>query len=58
MPGTNLTREEAAERKTVIGETNYRVHLDLTGNIPGHASPETLLRSILTPGRVPALSLT
>ena len=41
MPGTNLTREEAAERKAVIGETNYRVHLDLTGNIPGHASPET-----------------
>lgn len=42
MPGANLTRQEAEERRQVVaGEIRYRVHLDLTGNIPGHESDET-----------------
>lgn len=40
MPGANLTRQEAADRKAVIGQTHYQVHLDLTGNIPSHASTD------------------
>ena len=31
MPGTNLTREEASERASVVSTHHYDVALDLTG---------------------------
>ena len=32
MPGTNLTRAEAAERARIISVESYHVDLDLTGD--------------------------
>ena len=32
MPGTNLTRSEAARRAALISTEAYRVYLDLTGS--------------------------
>lgn len=55
MPGTNLTREEASERASIVSTQTYDVQLDLTHD---HATPEgptrfgsvTTIRFEATPG--------
>ena len=42
MPGTNLTREEAATRAALIDVTSYSIDLDLTTSDKTFASTTTL----------------
>ena len=39
MPGTNLTREEASERASVVSTQTYDVQLDLTLDSTASDSP-------------------
>ncbi|MFC5679403.1 aminopeptidase N [Aeromicrobium endophyticum] len=55
MPGTNLTREEASERASVVSTQTYDVQLDLTHDTaapdgPGRFGSVTTLRFTSTPG--------
>lgn len=51
MPGTNLTREEAQERASVVAPTEYVVELDLSGeSTEGRFGSITTIRFTGTPG--------
>src|SRR4051812_27263816 len=50
MPGTNLTRAEAAERAALLDVTSYDVQLDLTTGPTTFASTTTLIFTASTPG--------
>jgi aminopeptidase N len=50
MPGTNLTRAEAAERAALLDVTTYDVQLDLTTGAATFASTTTLTFTAKTPG--------
>ncbi len=50
MPGTNLTRAEAAERAALLDVTGYTVELDLTTGEETFASTTTLTFTATTPG--------
>jgi len=50
MPGTNLTRAEAAERAALLDVTSYDVALDLTTGPTTFASTTTIVFTASTPG--------
>jgi len=50
MPGTNLTREEARERATVVSVQSYDVQLDLTLDSTERFGSVTTIRFSATPG--------
>jgi aminopeptidase N len=50
MPGTNLTREEASERASVVSTQTYDVQLDLTLDSTTRFGSVTTLRFGATPG--------
>ncbi len=50
MPGTNLTREEAATRAALLDVTSYTVDLDLTTGDTVFGSTTTLAFTCATPG--------
>lgn len=50
MPGTNLTRDEAATRAALLDVTSYDVHLDLTTGDTTFASVTTLEFTCREPG--------
>ncbi|QCX26907.1 aminopeptidase N [Nocardioides jishulii] len=50
MPGTNLTRDEAATRAALLDVTSYTVELDLTTGEKTFGSTTTLEFSATTPG--------
>ena len=50
MPGTNLTRDEAATRAALLDVTSYAVELDLTTGPETFASTTTITFSATTPG--------
>ena len=50
MPGTNLTRDEAAARAALLDATSYTVDLDLTTGDKYFASTTTLRFTCTTPG--------
>ncbi|MDH2415059.1 aminopeptidase N [Nocardioides sp. CER19] len=50
MPGTNLTRAEAADRAALLDVTSYDVSLDLTTGSTTFASTTTLVFTATTPG--------
>src|SRR5690349_13665880 len=50
MPGTNLTRDEAAARAALLDATSYTVDLDLTTGDKIFASTTTLRFTCTTPG--------
>jgi len=50
MPGTNLTREEARERASVISTESYDVELDLTLDSTERFGSVTTIRFSATPG--------
>ena len=50
MPGTNLTRAEAAERAALLDVTSYDVQLDLTTGPTTFASTTTVVFTASTPG--------
>ena len=50
MPGTNLTRDEAATRSALIDVTTYDVELDLTGDGPTFSSRTVARFSCSEPG--------
>jgi aminopeptidase N len=50
MPGTNLTRAEAAERAALLDVVSYDVQLDLTTGPTTFASTTTLTFTATTPG--------
>lgn len=50
MPGTNLTRAEAAERAALLDVTTYDVALDLTTGPTTFASTTTVVFTATTPG--------
>ncbi|MET0820423.1 MAG: M1 family aminopeptidase, partial [Aeromicrobium sp.] len=50
MPGTNLTREEASERASVVSTQTYDVQLDLTLDSTARFGSVTTLRFGATPG--------
>src|SRR6476619_6363451 len=50
MPGTNLTREEAATRAALLDVTSYSIDLDLTTGDKTFASTTTLRFSCREPG--------
>jgi aminopeptidase N len=50
MPGTNLTREEAATRAALLDVTSYSIDLDLTTGDKTFASTTTLRFTCAEPG--------
>ena len=50
MPGTNLTREEAATRAALLDVTSYSIDLDLTTGDKIFASTTTVRFSCREPG--------
>ncbi|HEY0891122.1 MAG TPA: aminopeptidase N [Nocardioides sp.] len=50
MPGTNLTRDEAAARAALLDVTSYAVELDLTTGPEKFASTTTITFTATTPG--------
>ncbi|WP_293787826.1 M1 family aminopeptidase, partial [uncultured Aeromicrobium sp.] len=50
MPGTNLTREEAQQRASVVDTQTYDVALDLTLDVPGRFGSTTTIRFTATEG--------
>ncbi|MDR1151842.1 MAG: aminopeptidase N [Bifidobacteriaceae bacterium] len=50
MPGTNLTRVEAAERAALIAVEHYHIDLDLTGTGDTFGSTSTIRFTCRTPG--------
>ena len=50
MPGTNLTRDEAATRAALLDVTSYSIDLDLTTGDKTFASTTTLEFSCTQPG--------
>ncbi|MCE1178920.1 MAG: aminopeptidase N [Micrococcales bacterium] len=50
MPGTNLTREEAAERAALLSVDSYDIHLDLTTSEQTFRTQATVRFSCTTPG--------
>src|SRR5215475_691888 len=50
MPGTNLTREEAATRAALLDVTSYSIDLDLTTGDKTFASTTTLRFTCREPG--------
>jgi aminopeptidase N len=50
MPGTNLTRAEAAERAALLDVSSYDVQLDLTTGPDTFASTTTVVFTATTPG--------
>jgi aminopeptidase N len=50
MPGTNLTREEAQERASVVAPSEYVVELDLSGESTERFGSITTIRFSATPG--------
>ena len=50
MPGTNLTRDEAAARAALLDVTSYAIELDLTTGEDTFGSTTTLTFSATTPG--------
>ncbi|HOF63047.1 MAG TPA: aminopeptidase N [Dermatophilaceae bacterium] len=51
MPGTNLTRAEAAERAALVHVESYDIHLDLTTGPTTFRSTTTICFSATEPGR-------
>lgn len=50
MPGTNLTREEASERASIVSTESYVVELDLTHDSEERFGSVTTIAFTATPG--------
>lgn len=57
MPGTNLTRSEAAERAALLGNCDYRVELDVTTGETTFTSRTTVTFSCHEPGATSFIDL-
>ncbi|MDR3202447.1 MAG: aminopeptidase N [Bifidobacteriaceae bacterium] len=57
MPGTNLTRAEAAERAGLLAVERYQIQLDLTGTGPAFGSATTVDFTCQRPGATTFIDL-
>ncbi|MDY5153974.1 aminopeptidase N [Actinobaculum suis] len=57
MPGTNLTRAEAAQRAQLVSTKTYRIYLDLSGDSPETFKAVTEIDFDATPGAATFLDL-